>query len=245
MTDGMAGKIIDAIDANGLKENTIVLFSADNGTSTKAGIGNLQEQGHYPSANLRGSKADLWDGGHRVPFILRWPAGGVKSGSKCDQLIGLSDMTATVADLIGYDLPENAAEDSISFLPALNDKPIVSERQGIVHHSFSGYFAIRKGKWKLLLASGSGGWTKPVHAADGPKVQLYDMDQDISEQKNLQADYPEVVSELTKLLESYVANGRSTPGTAMKNDTEVDIWKIKSPGKKKKGGKKKKNKKKK
>jgi arylsulfatase A-like enzyme len=225
MTDGMAGRVIDAIDANGLADNTIVIFSSDNGTSRKCKFDDLKEQGHYPSAYLRGSKADLWDGGHRVPFILRWPNGGVNPGSRCDQLIGLSDMTATVADLIGYELPENAAEDSLSFLPAIHGKQIVSEREAIVHHSISGHFAIRKGKWKLLLASGSGGWTKPVYNHDGPQVQLYDMSKDLSEQKNLQAEFPEVVSELTKLLESYVANGRSTPGSVMKNDAEIDIWK--------------------
>ncbi|MBV1888526.1 MAG: arylsulfatase [Urechidicola sp.] len=225
MTDGMAGKIIDAIDSNGLKDNTIVIFSSDNGTSKSANIPNLEKQGHYPSANLRGLKSDLWDGGHRVPFILRWPAGGVRPGTKCEQLIGVSDIMATCADLIDYKLPKNTAEDSFSFVPALSGTKIESTREGIVHHSGNGFFAIRKGKWKLLLASGSAGASNPKFDRNGPSIQLYNMEEDISEQKNLQEQYPEVVTELTELLESYVKNGRSTTGVVVKNDANIDIWK--------------------
>ena len=243
MTDGMAGKIIDAIDANGLKENTIVIFSSDNGTSKASNVSNLQKKGHYPSANLRGLKSDLWDGGHRVPFILRWPGGGVKPGVKCEQLIGISDVMATCARLVDYKLPETTAEDSFSFLPALTGNKIESTREGIVHHSGSGFFAIRKGKWKLLLASGSAGVSKPKFDSNGPPVQLYDMEEDIGEQNNLQAQYPEVVSEMTQLLESYVENGRSTLGKAVKNDANIDIWKKKKVSKWEDGEKNKKKKK--
>ena len=238
MTDGMAGKIIDAIDKNGLTDNTIVIFSADNGTSKAAGIPNLQKQGHYPSAHLRGSKADLWDGGHRVPFILRWPGGGVKAGSVCHQPIGLIDLTATIAELVGCAIPKNMAEDSISFLPALHGKPIQADRAAIVHHSISGKFGIRKGKWKLLLAPGSGGWSAPndmqAKKKGLPEVQLYDMVTDVGETTNLQAKHPEVVRELTELLKVYVANGRSTSGVPLKNDiSEIDIFK--KEGKRRKG----------
>jgi arylsulfatase A-like enzyme len=230
MTDGMAGRIIDAIDAHGLSDNTIVIFSADNGTSKAADISGLEKQGHYPSAQFRGSKADLWDGGHRVPFIVRWPGGKVKAGSTCGQLIGLTDLAATIAGIVGYKLPETAAEDSISFLPALKGEPVASGRKGIVHHSINGKFGIRTPKWKLLLAPGSGGWSSPTDAqARGQglsDIHLYDMEQDESEQTNLQAAKPEVVAELAKLLDSYVANGRSTPGAALKNDIErIDLWK--------------------
>lgn len=230
MTDGMAGRIIDAIDANGLTDNTIVIFSADNGTSKAADIPALQQQGHFPSAHFRGSKADLWDGGHRVPFIIRWPGGNIQAGSTCKQLIGLTDLTATIAGIVGCALPETAAEDSISFLPALKGQPVVSGRKGIVHHSISGKFGIRTPKWKLLLAPGSGGWSSPTDAqarAQGlPDIQLYDMEHDESEQSNLHAEHPEVVAELTRLLKDYVANGRSTPGAPAENDIDtIDLWK--------------------
>lgn len=232
MTDGMAGKIIDAIDANGLADNTIIIFSADNGTSKAADIPALQKQGHYPSADLRGSKADLWDGGHRVPFIMRWPGGGIRPGSTCDQLIGLTDLPATIAGIVGHKLPETTAEDSISFLPALTGKPIDGPRKAIVHHSIDGKFGIRTPKWKLLLAPGSGGWSSPsdreAHTQGLPKIQLYDMENDIGEQNNLQAEHPQTITELLDLLKQYVANGRSTPGKATHNDVnQIDLWKNK------------------
>jgi arylsulfatase A len=232
MTDGMAGRVINAIDANGLTDNTLIFFSTDNGTSKAADIPALQKQGHYPSANLRGSKADLWDGGHRVPFITRWPGGGVKAGTSSDQLIGLSDMTATIAELVDYSLPETSAEDSISFLPALSGKPVPNAREAIIHHSISGHFSIRRDNWKLLLVPGSGGWSSPRGAralAQGlPKIQLYDMDKDLSEEHNLQAQNPEKVAQLLALLEEYVAKGRSTPGIHQTNDAQIDIWKKKT-----------------
>lgn len=230
MTDAMTGRVIDAIDSNGLTDNTIVIFSSDNGTSNAADIPALQKQGHYPSAHLRGSKADLWDGGHRVPFIIRWPGGNIKAGSTCDQVIGLTDLTATIAQIVDCRLPDTAAEDSISFLPALKAQTIESDRKAIVHHSISGKFGIRTPKWKLLLAPGSGGWSTPKDAealAQGlPEIQLYDMEQDAGEQTNLQAENPEIVSQLTELLKHYVANGRSTTGDAAQNDVDgIDLWK--------------------
>lgn len=230
MTDGMAGRIIDAIDENGLTDNTMVIFSADNGTSKEADLPALEKQGHFPSARFRGSKSDLWDGGHRVPFIVRWPGGGVQAGSKFDQLVGLTDLTATVAEMVGVKLPENAAEDSISFLPALRGEAIPGAREAIVHHSISGKFAIRTPKWKLLLAPGSGGWSSPndVKAKEMglPAIQLYDMEKDPGETKNVQAENPKVVEELTRLLKAYVANGRSTPGPVRENDIQkIDLWK--------------------
>lgn len=245
MTDGMAGKIIQAIDDNGLRDNTIVIFSADNGSSRQAGIAALEKQGHYVSAHLRGSKADLWDGGHRVPLIMRWPNGPFKAGSTNDHLICLSDFMATFAEILGHKLPEHQAEDSFSFWSSLKDQSAPSARQAIVHHSISGMFAIREGKWKLLLARGSGGWTKPDEGtALGmglPEVQLYDMESDIGEAQNLQADYPEKVQQLETRLTTLVAQGRSTEGLGLKNDVDdIDLWKKKTA---ENGQKKSKNKK--
>lgn len=227
-TDGSVGEVLEALDRNGLSEDTIVFFSTDNGTSKAAGIPKLQERGHYPSANLRGSKADLWDGGHRVPFIVRWP-GKVEPGSRSDQLICLSDMMATFAELFSVDFADDTAEDSISFLPALFGRPLAKPREAIVHHSVAGHFSIRQNEWKLLLAPGSGGWTAPKGAAaikaGLPKRQLYNMTEDIGEKDNLLEAHPEQVRALLALLDSYVKLGRSTPGEAQTNDAEIDIWK--------------------
>jgi arylsulfatase A len=230
MTDGMAGKIIDAIDANGLTDNTIILFTSDNGTSKAANFEDLNQKGHYPSAHFRGCKTDIWEGAHRVPFIIRWPNGAVEAGSTCNALVGLSDMSATLAELVGYALPDNAAEDSISFLPALSGKPVAHPRDDIIHHSGAGRFSIRRGKWKLILAPGSGGLTAPDFKTSWqqglPEMQLYDLEQDVAEENNLQARYPEMTAELVALLQQQVNDGRSTPGAAQSNDTtRIDIWK--------------------
>lgn len=227
-TDDGFNQILDALDRNGFSENTLVIFSADNGTSKGANIKELQEKGHYVSAHLRGSKADLWDGGHRVPFVVRWP-GEIEAGSTSDQLICLIDLFATCSDITGQDLPKNGAEDSVSFLPAFSGEPIVSTRSGVIHHSISGHFAYRQGKWKLLLAKASGGWTSPKEeqAPKGsPRAQLYDMEKDPGETTNLYASHPEVAARFLALLEADVARGRSTEGAPSENDIkEIKLWK--------------------
>ncbi len=227
-TDWAAGEIMKALEANNLAENTIVIFSSDNGCSRRADFENLHAQNHYPSAHLRGSKSDIWDGGHRVPFFVRWPE-KIKAGSQNDQLICHTDFMATCADILGIPLPENSSVDGISFKPALNGNQIPNEREAVVHHSISGKFAIRKGKWKLIFCPGSGGWTSPNNREAKkmglPKIQLYDMETDMGEENNVSADHPEIVEELTWLLTSYIENGRSTAGGKLKNDTEVNLWK--------------------
>jgi arylsulfatase A-like enzyme len=228
-TDDVIGQIMKAVDDSGFAENTIIIVTADNGCSRAAKIDKLEAQGHYPSAQYRGSKADLWDGGHRVPFIVRWP-NGVAAGSQSDQTICLTDLMATCADLTGATQPNNAGEDSVSFAPALKGEPIVSTRNGIIHHSISGHFAYRQGKWKLLLAKGSGGWTSPDEKAaagsGAPIAQLYDMENDPGETTNLYESHPEVVARLLEQLEADVARGRSTDGAASKNDLDqINLWK--------------------
>jgi len=227
-TDHVIGEIMKAVDASDFADNTIVIVTADNGCSKAAKIDRLEAQGHYPSAQFRGSKADLWDGGHRVPFIVRWPA-GVKAGSTSDETISLTDLMATCADLSGASMPDDAGEDSVSFAPALKGESIESTRKGIIHHSISGHFAYRQGKWKLLLAKGSGGWTAPTEKQvekGAPIAQLYDLEADPGETKNLYESHPEVVARLLKQLESDVGRGRSTDGAAAKNDVaEINLWK--------------------
>ncbi|WP_430931155.1 sulfatase family protein [Saccharicrinis sp. 156] len=229
-TDWVVGQILKAVDDAGLGENTLVIVTSDNGCSKAANIKGLQEQGHYPSAQYRGSKADIWDGGHRIPFIVRWPA-NVKAGSSSNQLLCLTDLMATCADITGSKLPDNAGEDSFSFLPALKGKKNGSERESVVHHSIDGYFAYRQGKWKLVLAKGSGGWTSPreKEVPEGsPEAQLYDMEKDPEEMNNLYDSHPKIVNQLLQQLQSDVTRGRSTEGTKVSNDIEnIEIWKNK------------------
>ena len=226
-TDATVGAIMDALEKKGFAENTLVIFTSDNGTSKGAGISELRKKGHHVSAHYRGSKADLWEGGHRVPFLVRWP-GIVEPGSRCDQLITLVDFFATASEITGEKAPD-MAEDSVSFLPALSGEPIRSTRKGVIHHSISGHFGYRQGKWKLLLARGSGGWSSPTErsvADDAPLAQLYDMEKDPGEQNNLYLSHPEVAERLLAQLTADVERGRSTDGPEAQNDiAEVRIWK--------------------
>lgn len=226
-TDACVGEVLQAIDDAGQRENTVVFFTSDNGFAPAAGPQPLEEQGHYPSAAYRGYKADIWEGGHRVPLIVRWPQ-VVTPGSTSDQLVGLIDFFATAADIVGQAIPDAAGEDSFSLLPLLkgSDAPV---RTAQIHHSIDGYFAIRQGKWKLELCAGSGGWgspREPQAAKRGlPPVQLYDMAADPGEHHNLAADHPEVVERLTRLLEESIANGRTTVGQPQRNDAAIEIHK--------------------
>lgn len=227
MTDSIVGDVLDALDREGLTDNTLVIFTADNGCSPQAGTDKLEQQGHFASERLRGYKADIWDGGHRVPFLVRWP-GKVKAGSQSTALICHTDFMATCAEILGAKLPDNAAEDSVSFLSALLGDAGTPDRT-VIHHSISGRFAVRMGRWKLCLCPGSGGWAKPGDAEAAkqglPTIQLYDLMADIAEARNLSSMHPDIVTQLTQQLETSIANGRSTPGTKQANDTEIVVFK--------------------
>ncbi|MBM4017809.1 MAG: arylsulfatase, partial [Planctomycetes bacterium] len=227
-TDAVVGQLLDALDRRGLADNTIVIFTSDNGHSTYTGLQELQKAGHEPSAHLRGYKADIWEGGHRVPFIVRWP-GKAPPGTRCDQTVGLTDLMATCADLVGVRLPDDAGEDSASILPLLTGRADRPVHEAVVHHSARGQFAIRQGNWKLVLGPGPGGGSPAKDggaAAQGPPpAQLYDLARDIGEKQNVADQQPDVVRQMTALLQKYVADGRSTPGQPQKNDVAVDIFK--------------------
>ena len=227
-TDHAIGQLMAELDRQGLAENTLVIVTSDNGCSPQADFPALLAKGHNPSHEFRGHKADIFDGGHRIPFLVRWPA-RVKAGGKSGQLLCLTDFMATAADIIGAKLPANAAEDSVSFLPALLGQDKAPLREAVVHHSINGSFAIRQSNWKLELCRDSGGWSDPrpgnAKAAGLPPVQLYDLATDISEKTNVQDKHPEIVARLTKLLEKYVADGRSTPGAPQQNTVPVQIVK--------------------
>jgi arylsulfatase A len=213
-TDATLGAVLDALDRSGLRENTLVVMTSDNGCSNQADLPQLAGHGHNPNHVFRGHKADIFDGGHHIPFLVRWP-GIVAPASTYNELTCLNDWFATVADILGKPVPANAAEDSLSFLPALkgDSAPV---RKRLIHHSVNGSFALRQGHWKLILAPDSGGWSAPTpgsaEAKTLPPVQLYDLSQDIGETHNLQAEKPELAAQLTRALLSEITNG-STPAT--------------------------------
>jgi len=230
-TDWALGLILQALDDSGLADNTLVFFTSDNGCSPSAKFDELAAKGHYPSYLFRGMKADIYDGGHHIPFIARWP-GVVKAGDKYGSYTCLTDFMATAAEVLGEKLPDNAGEDSVSLLPALKGATKDPVREAIVHHSITGAFSIRQANWKLELCPGSAGWSDPKpgkQAKDAPPIQLYDMNDDIGEKTNVQAQHPEIVERLTRLLQKYVADGRSTPGAPQKNTVVPDIFSGEKP----------------
>lgn len=233
-TDASLGAVLDALEKNGVAENTLVIMTSDNGCSPMANFPDLLAHGHNPSHIFRGTKADIFDGGHRIPFIARWP-GHVKAESTSDQLVCLNDLFATCAEIVGAKPPANAAVDSVSILPALEGRAEKPLREALVHHSINGSFAIRQGSWKLELCGDSGGWSVPrpnsPAAKTLPDTQLYDLATDIAESNNVAAEHPDVVERLTKLLEKYVTDGRSTPGEPQENTGSIVLRKPRGPKK--------------
>ncbi len=149
--DWTVGEVLNALERHRLSQNTLVIFASDNGCSPAADVRTLERQGHYPSYYFRGYKADIWEGGHRIPFIVRWP-GRVPAGTRSDDIICLTDFLATCAKIVGEKLPDNAGEDSVSILPDLLQNARKPVREAVVHHSIEGLFSIRQGNWKLELA---------------------------------------------------------------------------------------------
>ena len=218
-TDAVVGRVLDALDGSGAADRTFVLFTSDNGCAPYIGAGDLQRQGHYPSGPLRGYKSDVWEGGHRVPFVVRWP-GVVQPGRVCRRLVHQADLMATFADIVGQELPENAGEDSFSLLPLLQGEDC-EVRETAVSQSMRGLPGVRRGPWKLIFGKGSGGWSP---GEDDYPAQLYQLDEDLAESRNLYADRPEVVAQLNELFRRLVEEGRSTPGSSQANDVPVR-WK--------------------
>jgi arylsulfatase A-like enzyme len=175
----------------------------------------VRTYGHNPSYVFRGIKADIWEGGHRVPFFARWP-GKIQPGTRSGEIICHTDFLATCAAMLNKPLPDNAGEDSYNILPILLGEPSEGAiREATVHHSIDGSFAIRQGKWKLIACAGSGGWSTPgnkmAEEKGLPDLQLYDLVTDPSEENNLYDQYPGVAEQLASLLQKYREEGRSTP----------------------------------
>lgn len=209
--DWTIGQIMATLKANKMVDNTLLFVTSDNGSHWP--LGDIKKYDHAANLHYRGQKADIWEGGHRVPFIARWP-GQIRAGSVSAQTICLTDLLATAAAVVDTELPPDAAEDSYSILPVLLGKKLAGPiREATVHHSVNGTFAIRQRNWKLILGRGSGGFTKPrvIKPKPGePKGQLYNLEADPSESENVYRDHPEIVDRLTKLLDQYKKSGRST-----------------------------------
>ncbi|MEI7946764.1 MAG: arylsulfatase [bacterium] len=211
--DWVLGQVLDALGRNKLADNTIIMVSSDNGAAGRS------------YAPLRGAKTSIYEGGHREPFVARWP-GKIKAGSVCDDIICLNDLMATSAEIVGAKLPDNAGEDSVSILPDLLGTAKGPVREAIIHQSFRGDLAIRQGPWKLIFFK------------DGTR-ELYNLQNDLSETKDIAAANPDVVKRLTALMNSYIAKGRSTVGEPQKNGVNMSVDKASAGG----GGGKKKGKK--
>ena len=223
-TDDSIGQILKALDQNGMSENTLVIVTSDNGSpgyaeadSPTASV--MERYGHYSSGPWRGMKGDTYEGGHRVPFIARWP-GHIPANSVSDETICLVDLMSTFSAITGGEIPRDSAEDSYDIRQALfgevSAQPI---REATVHHALIGMFAIRQGPWKLIQGIGSGGFTMPQFIAvkpgevgrNGLPGQLYNLNDDPKDSINLYKQKPEIVARLSKLLEQYQESGRSTP----------------------------------
>lgn len=221
--DHHVGQLLESLIETGLDDNTLVIFTSDNGCSPEANFDLLQEHDHDPSGGYRGHKADIYEGGHRVPFIARWP-GQIPTGRTTNALACLTDVYATLEALTEQPRQPLGGEDGFSLLPVFDGEE-TSERDSLISHSIDGSFAIRRGPWKLCLSAGSGGWSAPreneAKKQGLPPIQLFNLDDDPGERKNLTAEHPAQVETLLSLLERQVDTGRCTPGEAVPNDREV------------------------
>jgi arylsulfatase A len=233
-TDWTVGQVLDALKrAGAAADNTLVIFTSDNGPEITGEVDpgvydRAKQYRHFSAGPLRGAKRDAWEGGHRVPFIARWP-GKVRAGAVSDRTMCHVDLLATAAAIVGERLPANAGEDSLDVLPTLlSDKPV---RETVVHHAASGRFAIRRGDWTLIDgptgddngARGEPAWLKEErgYAANNQPGELFNVREDLPQRRNYYGERPELVKELKELLERYKRDGRSTPGEPQQNDVPI------------------------
>jgi arylsulfatase A len=207
--DAMIGRVLDALKSNGQVENTIVVVTSDNGADWKPA--DIERYPHRANAGWRGEKADVWEAGHRIPFIARWP-NHIPANTVSDETGSLTDLMGTLAAILHIELPPDAGEDSFNLLPALLHQPHKPIRSTIVDHSIDGMFTIREGDWKLELGLGSGGFSEPRNvepAPGGVQGQLYNLADDPHELYNVYGQHPEIVERLTKLLNAYKDTGHT------------------------------------
>ena len=207
--DAEVGQMLDTMDRLGMTENTLVIFTSDNGAHWPTN--DIEAYGHEANLHYRGQKADIWEGGHRVPFIARWP-GHIPEGGQNASLLSLTDLLATSAAVVGEALSEGAGEDSYNMLPALLSEQDTGIRESIINHSLRGMFAMRLGDWKYIEGLGSGGFTRPQERepeeGESPG-QLFNLAADSSETENVYKDHPEIVAQLQELLDRQRDQGYS------------------------------------
>jgi len=254
-TDDCVKRVLDALDRHGLAENTLVIATSDHGPAAYAGntreatfgqLEALEEKGHDANLDYRGYKFSLYEGGLRVPFVVRWPE-VAPAGGECSELIGLQDLMATLAEITGGDLGDAKGVDSVSWLPLLKDPKSGPVRESMIMSSGNS-FAIRKGQWKLIVDPGSGcvgkygnrptrdeAWASALERfgdqlptltdlRKAPFVQLYHMRKDPGEWNDYAANFPPRVADMLSLLEEQIENGRSTEGPTLSNEASVDIF---------------------
>jgi len=212
--DSYVGEITELLKEKGVFEDTIFIFTSDNGASAVAGFDDLKAQGHNPSHIFRGQKADAWEGGHREPTIVSYPR-MIEPGTTSNHMVSHSDFYRTIAELLDAEIPDDAAEDSHSALSLWqgHDK---ATREDVVHSAGNGGLSIRRGFWKLNLVADGGGFAALNNTNFEPN-ELFDLRSDVSETKNVIDDHSDVVKELTDALADYVKSGRSTEGKSQKN----------------------------
>ena len=219
--DSTVGAVLKALDELGLRDNTLVIYTSDNGSFMRRHDGpdaadhvsdetvQAYDAGHHTANHVfRGTKADIWEAGHHVPFFARWP-GAIEPNSQSDQTICLTDFFATVAEITETETPKSAAEDSFSILPLLRGEGWTSPRAPVIHHSSGGMFAIRDGQWKLVLGNGSGGREQPKGQPFEKPYQLFNLSSDLSERTNVITEHADVAAGLERTLEQIRWSGTS------------------------------------
>ncbi|MCA9141606.1 MAG: sulfatase-like hydrolase/transferase [Planctomycetaceae bacterium] len=233
-TDSVLGDILSALDDTGQADNTLVLFTSDNGglfhwwdfradddggTAPKTPRGeHLRQFSHQSNADWRGTKADIYEGGHRVPFLLRWP-NRTEAGRTVDTTVELTDVFATIADIVGTSGTATSGMDSFSMLPIIDSRATTFVRPFAIHHSLAGTFAVRHGDWKLVAGRGSGGFTKPRTLPESePAGQLYNLQSDIQETSNQYLKQPAIVMQLSQILTQVQATSARQVATTLDQD---------------------------
>lgn len=222
--DSYVGELVDKLDEEGVFDDTIFIFTSDNGVSPIIGLDDLKKKGHDSSAEYRGHKMHIWEGGHREPTLVTFPK-MIKKGTSSNHTVSHSDFFMTIADLIGATVPDDAGEDSVSNLSLWKgeDKKV---RDDIVHSAANGGFSIRSGFWKLILTEDGGLKMDYDRNSETYKkvfrpTELYNLKEDISEEENVIKDHPDIVKDLKERLESYIKKGRSTEGKNQENQADM------------------------
>ena len=221
LVDHVIGRIDEALERKGVKENTLLIITSDNGALAGDRVINAEGDeeyrtyGHLSNGHWRGHKAHIWEGGHREPLIMRWP-GRIPAGQRSDALVCLSDLLATIASIVEFEIPDGAGEDSFDLSAVISGTTTQSERDTLISHSQRGVFAVRRGPWKAIFGTkGSGGWPPPSggEPVAGSPGQLYNLEDDPLEAEDLWDTNQEVVAELQQLLEVTLAGDRTVVGS--------------------------------